>query len=221
MRRPLLAIAYVLLAGAVACDSVYYGFWDKLGVQKRDIVVKRVESARDAEKDAQEQFKSALEHFRAVVTIEGGGELEKRYDELQGQYDKSEARAKEVSKRIQDLQDVSEDLFKEWQEELGQYESAELRGVSAKQMKATRQRYDTFMKQMRDAEKVMNPVLKKFHDQVLFLKHNLNAKAVGSLKNEHQKIENDVAQLIGEMEAAIKHADSFVETLKADAPPTS
>ncbi len=220
MRRPLLAIAYVSLASSVACDSVYYGFWDKLGVQKRDIMVKRVESARDAEKDAQEQFKSALEHFRAVVTIEGG-ELEKRYDALQGQYDKSEARAKEVTKRIQEVQSVSEDLFKEWQDELGQYESAELRAASARQMKATRQRYDSFMKQMREAEKVMSPVLKKFHDQVLFLKHNLNAQAVGSLKNEHQRIENDVAQLIDEMEAAIKHADSFVETLKADSPPNA
>ncbi len=217
MRYILLVIAYLAVTG---CDTAYYGFWDKLGVQKRDIMVKRVESARDAEKQAQEQFKSALDHFRAVVTIEGG-ELEKRYDELQGQYDKSSERAQAVTKRINDVQGVAEDLFKEWQDELGQYQSPELRAASGKQMKATRQRYDAFMKQMREAEKVMHPVLAKFHDQVLFLKHNLNAKAVGSLKTEHQRIETDVAKLIEEMEAAIQHADGFVETLKADSPPNA
>jgi hypothetical protein len=204
----------------VACDTVYYSIWDKLGVQKRDIMVKRVESARDAEKEAQEQFKSALDHFRAVVTIEGG-ELEKRYDELQGQYDKSEERAKAVTKRIDEVQNVAEDLFKEWNDELGQYTSAELRAASGRQLKATRVRYDAFMKQMREAEKVMHPVLAKFHDQVLFLKHNLNAQAVGSLKNEHARIESDVNQLINEMENAIKQADSFVDALKSDGTPNA
>ncbi len=217
MRHILLVIAYFSLG---ACDRAYYGFWDKLGVQKRDIMVERVESARDAEKDAQQQFKSALDHFRAVVNIEGG-ELEKRYDALQGQYDRCEERAKAVNKRIDDVQNVAEDLFKEWQDELAQYQSAELRAASTKQMKATRQRYDAFMRQMREAEKVMSPVLAKFHDQVLFLKHNLNAQAVGSLKTEHQRIATDVAKLIEEMEAAIKHADGFVETLKAESPPNA
>lgn len=204
----------------VACDSVYYSIWDKLGVQKRDIMVKRVEATRDAEKEAQEQFKSALDHFRKVVNIEGG-ELEKRYDELQGQYDKSEERAKAVTKRIDEVQGVAEDLFKEWNDELGQYKNAELRAISARQLKATRTRYELFMKQMREAEKVMSPVLTKFHDQVLFLKHNLNAQAVGSLKNEHAKIESDVAALIVEMENAIKQADVFVDELKADPKPNA
>jgi hypothetical protein len=209
----------LLFALATACDRLYYGAWEKVGVEKRDIMVKRVESTRDAEKEAQEQFKSALDHFRAVVQIEGAADLQKKYDDLQAQYDKSEERAKAVSKRIDDVQNVSDALFKEWNDELGQYKSAELKNASARQLKATRQRYDVFMKQMRDAEKVMQPVLSTFHDQVLFLKHNLNAQAVGSLKNEHQRIENDVNGLVAEMENAIKEADSFVTTLKAE--PTS
>jgi len=32
------------------------------------------------------------------------------------------------------------------------------------------------------AEDQIAPVLKAFHDQVLFLKHNLNSRAIGSLK---------------------------------------
>ncbi len=210
--------AFLALFALASCDRLYYSAWEKVGVEKRDIMVKRVEGARDAEKDAQEQFKSALDHFRAVVQIEGAADLQKKYDDLQAQYDKSEERAKAVTKRIDEVQNVGEDLFKEWNDELGQYKSAELRRASSGQLKATRQRYDVFMKQMRDAEKIMQPVLGTFHDQVLFLKHNLNAQAVGSLKNEHQRIEQDVNGLVAEMENAIKEADSFVQTLKSDQP---
>ena len=50
--------AVLLIAG---CGNPYYGAMEKVGVHKRDIMVDRVESARDAQQDAQEQFKSALE----------------------------------------------------------------------------------------------------------------------------------------------------------------
>lgn len=213
--------ALLSLLAFAACDSAYYGIWDRLGVHKRDIMVERVEEARDAEKEAQEQFKSALEHFRSVITIEEGGDLEKKYNELQKQYDVSETRAKAVVKRIGDVKNVAEALFEEWNKELGEYKSADLKAKSGRQLRATRQRYEAFMKQMRQAEKVMDPVLAAFRDQVLFLKHNLNARAIGSLKNEHARIENDVNGLVREMEDAIKEADSFVQTLKADEAPNS
>ena len=73
----LFAAVLLLIAG---CGNPYYGAMEKVGVHKRDIMVNRVESARDAQQDAQEQFKSALEQFDSVVSLEET-DLKKAYDQ--------------------------------------------------------------------------------------------------------------------------------------------
>jgi len=66
---------------------------------------------------------------------------------------------------------------------------------------------------MKKARPSMDPVLKNLRDYVLYLKHNLNAQAIGALKREVTDIEVDVQQLIRDMTASIQEADDFVKTL--------
>ena len=100
----------VMLAG---CSSAYYKTMEGLGIEKRDILVDRVEEARDAQDDASEQFASALDQFRATVNFDGG-DLEEVYDRLNAEFEKSTAEAEEVSERIDSVESVAEDLFSEW-----------------------------------------------------------------------------------------------------------
>lgn len=196
-----------------ACSSTYYKAMDSIGIEKRDILVDRVEDARDAQDDAAEQFASALEQFRSVVAVDGG-DLEKVYDRLSGEFDDSQARADEVSDRVNSIESVAEDLFEEWEEELDQYSSDSLRRESAGLLRDTKTRYGQLMAAMRRAERAMPPVLSAFQDQVLVLKHNLNAQAIGALRNELGNIERDTASLIAEMQKAIEEANSFITSMK-------
>ena len=196
----------LLLTG---CSSAYYGTMEKLGYPKRDLMVSRVESARDAQQEAKEEFKSALEKFSSVLQVDGGA-LEDKYDQLKTAYDKSSARAESVRDRIEAVEDVSEALFEEWQSELDQYTSDSLRRSSARKLKQTRRQYAQLISAMKRAEKKMEPVLLAFHDQVLFLKHNLNAGAIASLQTELVSVEAEVNALIRDMEASIKEADAFI-----------
>jgi len=66
---------------------------------------------------------------------------------------------------------------------------------------------------MKQAEKRMQPVLTVFHDQVLFLKHNLNAAAIASLKETSAGIESDVSKLIQDMNASISEANTFINQM--------
>ena len=66
---------------------------------------------------------------------------------------------------------------------------------------------------MRNAESKIEPVLVPFRDQVLFLKHNLNARAITSLQNELVSIQSDVSLLIQEMEKSINEANTFIDSL--------
>ncbi|WP_394713859.1 DUF2959 domain-containing protein [uncultured Desulfuromonas sp.] len=203
-------VVTVLLAG---CQSLYFSAMEKVGVHKRDILIDRVEDARESQQDTKEQFQSALDAFMAVTHYDGG-DLEATYRDLNDVLERSEARADELSERIDAVEDVAEALFDEWQEELDQYHNLSLRRSSEKQLKTTRQRCDQLIRQMRRAEAKIEPVLVPLRDQVLYLKHNLNARAVNALSQELVQVRSDVASLLHELEVAVDEADRFIRTLE-------
>jgi hypothetical protein len=207
--RTLLVLAVLVLT---SCQTAYYAAMEKLGYPKRDLLVSLVQQARDSQQAAKEQFQSALERFRAVVNVHGG-ELEATYNALSAELERSEARAHTVHQRIAAVEEVAEALFKEWEAELAQYTQESLRRASARQLAQTRQRSTPLMRTMKRAEATMAPVLTAFRDQVLFLKHNLNARAIASIRQEGAAVETEITALIRAMEAAIAEADAFIKTL--------
>ena len=200
-----------LLAG---CESVEYEVKEQFGIEKRDIVAARVEDASEAQEEAKTQFQSALHEFSSVVGFKGG-DLEALYDDLKSAFEESESRAATVTARIDDVERVSEALFSEWRAELGEYTNANLRRESERKLTATETKYKELMVSMRRAESRMDPVLDAFRDQVLYLKHNLNAQAIASLKSEFAGMESDVARLIADMETAITRSQAFIRDLEA------
>jgi hypothetical protein len=209
------ALAVALCLSALGCQTAYYSAMEKLGYEKRDILVSRVDEARDAQQEAKEQFEDALQQFIAVTNY-SGGELEQQYSSLKSEFEDSESRATDVRKRIDDVERVSRDLFDEWSGELEQYSNVEMRRTSKKQLDATRTRCDKLIKVMRSAEKKLDPVLDAFRDRVLFLKHNLNARAIASLRGERAKVEADIGALIADMNRSIAEADGFIEAMSAE-----
>ncbi|OOE11392.1 DNA repair protein [Stutzerimonas degradans] len=212
MRRLLLTCCVMLTLSG--CQSAYYSAMEKAGIHKRDILVDRVEDARDSQQDAKQQFKDALERYRSVVKV-NGGDLEQRYEALNREYEASVAAANDVRARIEAVEDVAEALFDEWEDELQQYSNASLKNASARELSRTRSEYRTLLQRMKAAEKRIAPVLAVLHDQVLFLKHNLNARAIGALQGEYRTLQSNVDQLMADMQRAIDEADSFIRRLQA------
>jgi hypothetical protein len=217
MKRFTLQVVVVLggLAILGGCKSTYYSAMEKLGYHKRDLLVNRVQDARDAQEQAKKQFESALEQFTAVVGYEGG-ELEKTYKRLKTEFDRSEEKAKAVHERIGAVQDVAKALFREWKEELNQYTNANLKRLSEQRLEQTQERYTRLIEAMQRAEARIDPVLAAFRDQVLFLKHNLNAQAIASLEDELVSVRSDVSTLLKAMEASISEANSFIKDMSQE-----
>lgn len=213
MKYVLLTMLLVLAGCQSAVDSAYYSAMEKVGWEKRDILVDRVEDAKESQEEAQQQFSSALEHFSQLVNFDGG-ELQDVYEELTDNYDASKDSAERVTTRIDSVESVANALFDEWQRELGEYSSEKLRRDMTLKMKDTQRRYDKLLAAMRKAEAKMQPVLAALKDNTLYLKHNLNASAIGSLQGEFSNIKGDIDALIKEMNAAIAQSNEFISTLK-------
>jgi len=208
----LIATAIIAMLVLTGCQSAYYAAWEKVGVEKRDILVDLVENAKESQEDAQEEFSSALEAFSAVVAFEGG-ELEDVYNKLNSEYENSLSAANDVTDRIDKVESVAEALFDEWEDELEKYQNASLKRESTEKLRDTERRYSALIKTMRKAESRMAPVLSAFQDNVLYLKHNLNASAIGALQGELSTIQNDVDQLIEQMNSAIAESDAFIAAM--------
>ncbi len=192
---------------------------EKIGKEKRDILVGRVLDARKDQEEARQQFANALEAFQALTGFSGGN-LEKTYDKLNKEYERCTGRAQDVSDRIVSIEKVSRDLFKEWEGEIARMNDRDLQSRSRVLLADTRKRYEALHRRMKSAEKRMQPVLRSFEDKVLFLKHNLNAQAIRGLKNDAVRIDADVAGLLKELEAAIAEADAFIASMKAAETPS-
>ena len=211
-RSWVLALALVCAVG-VGCKSTYYATMEKFGVEKRDLLKKRVVAARDEQKEAGEQFKDAMTRLKEMTGFDGG-QLEQAYKNLKTDFDDCSAKAESVRKRIRDMETVAVDLFAEWENETGQITTPSLQASSKEQLRQTKQRYQELQTALKKAESTMGPVLTQFKDYVLALKHSLNAQAIASLKSEATSIQTDISKLITQMNQSIAKADEFVKGLQ-------
>jgi predicted nuclease with TOPRIM domain len=195
-----------------ACSTAYYATWETLGKEKRDLLRDNVVDARDDQAKAQQEFKDALTRLKELTQF-SGGDLEKAYDAIKDDYEACSDRADTLRGRIKKVDSIANDMFEEWQTEIGQISNARMKEDSAQKLKLTQQKYSKLHLAMQQAEKKMDPVLTRLHDNVLYLKHNLNAQAVGALGTEVADIEKEVEKLIKEMEISIAKADDFIATL--------
>ena len=213
-------VAALAMIGLVGCQQAYYKTMESLGYHKRDILTNRVQEARDVQQDAKTQFQSALEKFSAVLNFHGGV-LEDKYHQLKDELAQSEAHATVVRKRVGSVEDVANALFDEWKAELQQYTNERLRRASTRQLDQTQRHYTVLIRAMKRAEARLEPVLSAFRDQVLFLKHNLNARAIASLKGELTAVEADIASLVRDLETSITEANRFIDAMGKEQVPTS
>ncbi|MBH0050931.1 MULTISPECIES: DUF2959 domain-containing protein [unclassified Pseudoalteromonas] len=214
-KQTLLSVSMLVVTLTLTgCQSAYYSAMEKVGVHKRDILIDRVEETKDSQQESQEEFKSALERLTTLIDF-NGGELQDTYNQLNDDYESSLKAANEVSTNINKVEDVAEALFDEWADELEQYKSASLKRESSKKLAATKRQFDQLLRSMRSAEDKMEPVLTSLHDNVLYLKHNLNAQAVSAIKGEFTNLKRDIQLLMNDMNKSIADSNKFIEQMNS------
>ena len=207
----LVVLTLSILAGT-GCRTSYYAVMESFGQHKRDLLKQSLNDANTEQKEASEQFKDTLTQLQEL-TGSDGGELQKQYNAFKDNYDRSVAMADDVTGRIKKVERLASDLFAEWENEIEQINSPTLKGNSRSKLMETRTRYQKLYSSLVRAEASMPPVLSQMKDYVLYLKHNLNAQAIGSLKDEALNIEQEIGQLISDMNSSIAETESFIELL--------
>jgi len=208
LAAPIIALTLTL----TGCQSAYYSAMESVGVHKRDILVDRVEETKESQEESQQEFQSALERLTTLINFDGG-DVQAAYNQLNDDYESSLAAANDVTNNINKVEDVAQALFEEWSEELEQYSNASLKRESNKKLTATKRDFDKLLRSMRNAESKMEPVLSSLHDNVLYLKHNLNAQAVSAIQGEFTNLKRDIKVLMDDMNQSIADSNKFIEQM--------
>lgn len=208
---------FVLLAATVfltGCQTINNTVMEKMfGMEKRELLKKSVEGVSKEQKEAQEEFKDAMTRLKELYSFDGG-ELEKVYNKLKSSYDNAQGQADKVNKRIANMESIAKSMFSEWNKEIKTYDNKTFAANSRRQFTETKSRYEQLSRAVKESEQSMQPVLKQLSDHVLYLKHNLNAASIGSLRSEATSIELQVDQLIRTMNSSISEADAFLQTFQ-------
>jgi hypothetical protein len=197
------------------CRTGYYAVMEKFGQHKRDLLRQSLIDATEQQRDVEEQFKDALTRLQEL-TDSSGGELQERYEAFKAEYESSQSKAERVQSHIREVERVADDLFDEWESEIVEIQSPSLSRKSRAKLSQTRARFEKMRSSLLLAGNAIEPVLIQMKDYVLYLKHNLNAQAIGSLKEETLQIEEDVSDLINQMNRSIQETEHFIELLEVE-----
>ena len=204
----------ISLSACGAAQKAKYSTLEKVGIHKRDILVDRIKDTNQTQEETKEQFKTAYEELAGLVDVDDQG-LERKYNTMAKAVSASEDKADELDSRIKSVNQVATALFKEWQEELELYTSATLRRVSEQNMNTTQSRYNDLYQTMIVSQQRITPVLELLQDNTLYLKHNLNARAISSISGEVMSVQAKVESLIKQMEDSIAESSRFIEDMQA------
>ncbi len=209
-----MTLMLLMLAAVSGCASVQYSALEKVGIHKRDILVDRVEDARDAQSETREQLVSAYDELSGLIGHDGG-ELEEKYKRLSKEVERARDATQDLDDHLSSIDRVSEDLFEEWESELDLYSSAALRTDQEKKLALARRQFTKMRGRMQTARSRVDPVMAVLEDNVLFLKHSLNAQALAALRGQATTLEGRVDALIRDMQIAIEEADAFITRMRS------
>jgi len=213
MKKLLLILLVINLSACETTQNIKYSALEKVGIHKRDILVDRIKDTSAAQENTKKEFKSAYLELASLVNVDDGG-LEKKYIKLKKAVENSETRADALQERIERVDNIANALFSEWTEELSQYQNANLKRISAKNLATTKQRYAVIYQKMQNSYNKVIPVLHVLQDNTLYLKHNLNARAVSGLSSEVVSVESKVTELIRQMEISISESKQFIDEIE-------
>lgn len=195
-----------------SCSTIYYNFWETFGQDKRDLLKSEIEDSNEDQEKIKEEFSNTLEKIKSKYGFDGG-ELERTYDFLSSRYEDAVKRQTQLKERINNIEEIGNDLFKEWKREALEIKNAKYRRSSLAKLSRTKTQFSKLRADLGKTEKKLEQVMQKFKDQVYFLKHNLNAKAIGSLKVEFKEIEAGINQLIRNIEDSRSTNKVFIERM--------
>lgn len=210
-RRGLLGTLGVALLLS-SCQGMYYSTMARFGIDKRDILIERLDKTSEAMSRLDQRFEEMSTAYGATIHLEGG-DLPAMHKEFAKSYDRTESAATSFHSRIGDIHSVAGALFEEWKLKTGEILDPDLREQSLRNFGHAQTSYTKLVRTMREVETEIDPVLTRFRDHVVFLKLNLHRMTLSSLQETEEELLLDVEHIRELLAQAIDETAAFTEQI--------
>lgn len=180
--------------------------------QKRDIMVSEVQNARVSLEEVKAQFQMSMEQFKTVL-LNSQAKAEEKHKALKSETKTTSKKAEDIQDSIDSVSKAAEAMFVEWETELNQYSSENLRSSSAMSLQEVKDQNAKFINAMTLANEKAAPVITAFNDLVLFSKNSLTDQVMDSLQSELASVEESVAGAVMELDNSISEADTLINLM--------
>jgi hypothetical protein len=211
-RRALPWLVLACLLGG--CSTMYYAAMSQLGWERRDILVHRIEVARDSLRATGRALDAAWRTFHAAAAADADAAVVPAH--LQTAYAHTDASARDAQQHVAAVESAGRALFEAWREDVAGTEDAALRTRDAELYERARARYDSTLAAMRQALAGIPPVLDLLRDQAAFLQRDQGPAARGALRAALAAAVADAGRLQQDIGRAIIEANASVQQLAAE-----
>jgi ElaB/YqjD/DUF883 family membrane-anchored ribosome-binding protein len=206
VRIVLAVLVFVVVVFMTGCGGAYKAS----GQYKRDLLLNRIEKAKQCHERAKNQFEVVLANYADIIDA-NAGDIRTEYNKLNRECKRARKIAKEISQRVKDVEDIGKPMFRNWEDELAEYNNEAIRRSSEEQLDLTRRNYLKCVHSIKSCQGKVEGVLASLNDQMLFLSHNLNSKALSAFKKNTASLKSEVGALVKQMQAGIKEAETFID----------
>jgi len=207
---------FLVVAGMAlsACQSGRYTSSLSLeGADDQHDLAERVTTTIDAHKHAQEAFDAA--YVLIAKFTQARTEVNQAlYNELLDQVDECASGCDRIAANNVRLDDDAAQMFMNWNIELDQFSSLQLRTRSEERMQSVKGRFDVLSSRLHDTHARMETALVGLKDYVLFFNHNLNTRSASGLDFENESLAQEIRALNAEVEGARFQGNDFIDALQ-------
>lgn len=195
----------LFLAGA--CQAVYYSTMATFGVEKRDILIDRLEENAEALARTSQRLAEMASAYREATHSEGG-DLVALHKAFSKAYGRAESAAGDLRGSIDDTHSVAMVTFEEWKTRTNEIQDADLRKRSTENYAVAQGGYQKLVRNIRAAEQALDPLLTRFRDHDVFMKLNLHHTTMASLRESE-------GELLGQVDVRRAELDKLVNDTRA------
>jgi DNA repair exonuclease SbcCD ATPase subunit len=191
-------------------SSTYYEAAETVGYEKREMLIDRLQEARDSQVGAKQQMQTALYTLRRIGSVPET-ELEDLHDDLATEVNRAKDQLDDLHDDIAAVESVARSLFDDWEDDLAKFENQEARNRSQEELRDTRKRHETLVAELRSSERKLQRIMPRLEDQARVLEHAEELGRSPSLTDDLDDVREEISTLIEELDDSIDRTQRFID----------
>lgn len=195
-----------------SCSSSSFSFSKRSdnGLTNVDELLTRIEKVQVESLVAKERARAAYDTLSDAVAPDFRADAVKQFEQLEKSIEESKKQARALAATVPALKSAANSVFERWTKDLESFGNTRMRQRSQERMEATREHYETILRQSVSAQLALEALNADLSDHALFLGHDFNSESAELIRDDVAALETRLTELHGRLDATIKSAKQYI-----------